>query len=56
MIPGIFGIINNKSYFGYKTLFEGLYAKLGNLTKSLKTDLKIESLTSDFENSLYKAF
>lgn len=56
MIPGIFGIINNKTYFGYKTLFEDLSVKLGNLTKNLKTDLKIETLTTDFEIALYKAF
>ena len=56
MIPGIFFIINNKTYEGYKIIFSDLLIKLKSIMKNQNNKLKIITYTTDYEISLYKAF
>lgn len=56
MIPGIFIISNNKTYEGYKIIFEDLLKKINIFTKINKSKLKLKTITSDFEIALYQAF
>jgi len=56
MIPGIFIISNNKTYEGYKLIFNDLLNKINIFTKINKSKLKIKTVTTDFEVALYTAF
>ena len=56
MIPGIFAVVNNKSYEGYKCVFTDLLSKIKMYNKSDNTSLNFDTFTSDFENALYTSF
>ena len=56
MLPVIFIISNNKTYEGYKIIFEDLLKKINKFTKINKSKLKMKTITSDFELALYSVF
>ena len=56
MIPGIFCCTNNKTYEGYKYIFNDILEKLLAYSKNNKKKLKLKTFTTDFEVSLYSAF
>ena len=56
MIPGVFAVVNNKSYEGYKCIFTDLLSKIKMFNKSDNTSLNIDTFTSDFETALYSSF
>lgn len=57
MIPGPFICTNNKTYKGYKYIFEDLLVKMKGYTNLYaKRDLKIKTFTIDYESVLCNAF
>ena len=56
MIPEIFCCTNNKTYEGYKYIFQDLLEKLLGYSNNKKTKLKLKTFTTDFEVALYTTF
>ena len=56
MVPGIFCCTNNKTYDGYKYIFNDILEKLLGYANNKHAKLKLKTFTTDLELALYTAF
>ena len=56
MIPGVFVTVNNKKQEGYKAIFNSLKSDILCVTNNDITQIKLKTVTTDFETALYKSF